>query len=56
MADTIGRVEERIAAGWSDRAIRDAVLGGESATGYVTRGEYARINFVRAVRDEGRAG
>jgi len=56
MAETIGRVEERIGAGWSDRAICDAVLGGESATGFVTRGEYARINFVRAVRAEVRAG
>ena len=56
MAATIGRVEDRIAAGWSDRAICDEVLGGESATGYVTRGEYARINFVRAVRSEGETG
>jgi hypothetical protein len=25
------------------------------ATGYVTSGEYARLNFVRAVREEGAA-
>jgi glyoxylase-like metal-dependent hydrolase (beta-lactamase superfamily II) len=56
MAETIGRVEGRIAEGWSDRAIRDDVLGGESATGYVTSGEYARVNFVRAVRAEGAGG
>ena len=55
MAETIGRVEARIAEGWSDGAIRDDVLGGESVTGYVTSGEYARINFVRAVRAEGAA-
>jgi hypothetical protein len=53
MAETIGRVEARIAEGWSDAAIRDDVLEGESATGYVTNGEYARINFVRAVRGRG---
>ncbi len=53
MAETIGRVEARIAEGWNDAAIRDDVLEGESATGYVTNGEYARINFVRAVRGRG---
>lgn len=53
MAATIGRVEAGIAAGRSDRAICAEVLGGESATGFVTRGEYARVNFVRAVRVEG---
>lgn len=52
MAETIGRVDARIAAGWSDGAILDDVLGGESATGRFTRGAYARINFVRSVRGE----
>ena len=53
MAETIGRIDRRIAEGWPDRAIRDDVLGGEVATGYVTSGEYARLNYVRAVREEG---
>ena len=53
MAETIGRIEARIAQGWSDPRIRDDVLGPEVATGYVTGGEYARINLVRAVRAEG---
>jgi len=52
MAETIGRIEARIAEGWSDRAIRREVLGGEQPTGYLTSGEYARLNFVRAVRVE----
>jgi glyoxylase-like metal-dependent hydrolase (beta-lactamase superfamily II) len=54
MAETIGRIEALLAAGWSDAAVRDRVLGREVATGYVTGGEYARLNFVRAVREEGR--
>ena len=53
MAETIGRIEARIAEGWSDAAVRDDVVGREVATGYVTSGEYARINLVRAVRREG---
>ncbi|CAA9302231.1 MAG: hypothetical protein AVDCRST_MAG11-916 [uncultured Gemmatimonadaceae bacterium] len=57
MAETIGRIEARLAAGWSAAAVRDEVLGREVATGYVTGGEYARINLVRAVRAEsGAAG
>jgi glyoxylase-like metal-dependent hydrolase (beta-lactamase superfamily II) len=50
MKDAIGAIERRIAEGWSDRAILNAVLGGEERAGYVSAGEYARINFVRAVR------
>ena len=56
MAETIGRIEARLAEGWSDAAVRDDVLGREVATGYVTSGEYARINLVRAVRREERGG
>jgi glyoxylase-like metal-dependent hydrolase (beta-lactamase superfamily II) len=52
MAETIGRIDALLAAGWSDAAVRDRVLGREVATGYVTSGEYARLNFVRAVRAE----
>ena len=56
MAETIGRIAARVDAGWSDAAIRDEVLGPEVATGYVSGGEYARINLVRAVRAEGGGG
>jgi glyoxylase-like metal-dependent hydrolase (beta-lactamase superfamily II) len=48
--DIIGAIEAKIDAGWSDAAIRDALLGGESLPGWLSRGEYARINMVRAVR------
>jgi glyoxylase-like metal-dependent hydrolase (beta-lactamase superfamily II) len=50
MTDTIGEIERRISEGWSDRAILREALGGEERSRYVSNGEYARINFVRAVR------
>jgi len=53
--ETIGRIERRIAEGWSDRAIRRDVLGREEPAGYFSRGDYSRINFVRAVRGVGAA-
>jgi endoribonuclease LACTB2 len=52
MEETIGQIRARVADGWSDRAIRRAVLGGEERSAYVSLGEYARMNFVRAVRRE----
>jgi glyoxylase-like metal-dependent hydrolase (beta-lactamase superfamily II) len=52
--ELIGAIESKIDAGWDDAAIRDALLGGESFPGWLSRGEYARINFVRAVRQGGR--
>ncbi len=48
--ETIAQIESRIREGWSDRAIRSGVFGGESASGYFSRGDYSRGNFVRAVR------
>lgn len=48
--DTIGVIDRRIADGWNDDAIRAEVLGGESASGWFSRGDYSRGNFVRAVR------
>lgn len=51
MEDTIGEIEERIARGLSDGAIRHELFGGESLDGYFSRMEYARINFIRAVRE-----
>jgi glyoxylase-like metal-dependent hydrolase (beta-lactamase superfamily II) len=50
LAETIGRIDARTAQGWSARATRDDVVGREAATGYLTHGEYSRLNFVRAVR------
>lgn len=51
MEETIGAVDERIARGWSDRAIARDVLGREDSAYYVTRGAMSKINFVKAVRD-----
>jgi glyoxylase-like metal-dependent hydrolase (beta-lactamase superfamily II) len=50
MSETIGDIEQRIAGGWSDRQIVDRVLGGEEMAGYMSRGDYTRRNFVRAIR------
>jgi glyoxylase-like metal-dependent hydrolase (beta-lactamase superfamily II) len=49
MADTIARIEAKLTAGWSERAIVKSVLGGEESTALFSFGEYARGNFVRAV-------
>jgi glyoxylase-like metal-dependent hydrolase (beta-lactamase superfamily II) len=51
--DVIGAIDERIAQGWSDRAITRAVLGREDAVYVVSRGDLSRLNFVRAVRATG---
>jgi glyoxylase-like metal-dependent hydrolase (beta-lactamase superfamily II) len=48
--ETVARVERRLAEGWSDAAVRDEILGREELAGYFSLGDYARINFVRAVR------
>lgn len=50
LEETIGAVDERIARGWSDRAITRAVLGREDVVAVVSRGDLSRLNFVRAVR------
>lgn len=50
LAGTIAAIETRITAGWSDRAIRKTLLGGEDPVAYLSFGEYAQMNFVRAVR------
>jgi glyoxylase-like metal-dependent hydrolase (beta-lactamase superfamily II) len=56
--ETIGAIDDRIARGWSDRAITRAVLGREDLVYAVSRGDLSRVNFVRAVRATGgrRAG
>ena len=50
VTETIGEIERRIAQGHSDREILANVLGGEELAGYVSYGDYARRNFVKAVR------
>ena len=48
--DTVAAVEALLARGWPERRVRQAVLGREEFAGYVSRGHYSRLNFVRAVR------
>lgn len=55
MEDTIGAIDRLIVRGWSDRAIQRAVLGPEELLGYLSGGEYSRLNLVRAVRRSGGA-
>ena len=47
----IARVTAAITRGKSDDAILRSVMGGESLTGWASRGEYSRRNFVRLVRE-----
>jgi glyoxylase-like metal-dependent hydrolase (beta-lactamase superfamily II) len=53
LEEMIGAIDERIARGWSDRAITRAVLGREDIVYAVSRGDLSRLNFVRAVRATG---
>jgi glyoxylase-like metal-dependent hydrolase (beta-lactamase superfamily II) len=48
--EMVERIDAKIDAGWSDRAIRRQVLGRERAVGLISGGEYSRLTFVRAVR------
>jgi glyoxylase-like metal-dependent hydrolase (beta-lactamase superfamily II) len=50
LEDTITAVRAKIDAGWADRAIVRAVFGGDETVAIISRGEYSRANFVRAVR------
>jgi glyoxylase-like metal-dependent hydrolase (beta-lactamase superfamily II) len=50
MDETILAVDDRIARGWSDRAIARDVLGCEDLISYASLGDLSRLNFVRAVR------
>ena len=52
MDETVGAVERALARGDPESAILKSVLGGEERTGFVSQGEYARRNFVRAVANE----
>ncbi len=47
--ETIHAIESRARSGWSDRAIRNDVLGREDSTGIASFGDYSRLNFVRSV-------
>jgi glyoxylase-like metal-dependent hydrolase (beta-lactamase superfamily II) len=48
--ETLAAVDRLLDAGWSDAAIRQAVLGREELAGWFSRGDYSRLNFVRAAR------
>lgn len=48
--DTVAAVEALLARGWPERRVRQTVLGREEFAGYISRGHYSRLNFVRAVR------
>lgn len=48
--DAVARVEALLARGWPARRVRQAVLGREEFAGYISRGHYSRLNFVRAVQ------
>lgn len=50
LGETLSAIEKQIAEGWDDAAIVKHVLGGESVTGLLSRGDYATRNLVRAVR------
>ncbi len=47
---TIGEIDTRIAAGWTDVAIRRDVLGARPMTHWFSQGEYSPDNMVRALR------
>lgn len=50
LEDTIAAIQAKTAMGWSERAILRSVLGGDEPVALASGGEYARLNFVRAVR------
>ncbi len=49
LTETLATIEQRLAEGWSERAILQRVLGGEELAGYVSGGNYSRMNLIRAV-------
>lgn len=50
---TVADIQALIREGLSDAVIRDRVLGPEEWSGHMSRGEYSRLAFVRAVRAAG---
>jgi glyoxylase-like metal-dependent hydrolase (beta-lactamase superfamily II) len=54
--DTVAAVRARIDAGLTDREIVRELFGGDERVAMISRGEYSRANFVRAVRKGERKG
>jgi glyoxylase-like metal-dependent hydrolase (beta-lactamase superfamily II) len=50
LTTTTGEIERRLERGWSEPTIVADLLGGDAPSAVVSRGEYSRRNFVRAVR------
>ena len=50
LSEIVSRIEAKVDAGWSDRAIRRYVLGREGAVALLSGGEYSKLTLVRAVR------
>lgn len=50
LEQTIDAIDTRIAAGWTDVAIRRDVLGARPLTHWFSQGEYSPDNIVRALR------
>jgi glyoxylase-like metal-dependent hydrolase (beta-lactamase superfamily II) len=51
MEETLGRIDALHARGLDERAITRRVLGREELVGWISRGEYSKRAFVRAVLD-----
>ena len=49
LSATIGSIELRLDAGDPESAILKELLGGEDVFGWLSRGEYSRVNLIRAV-------
>ena len=49
---TVGEIDRLTDAGWTEAAIRHAVLGRDATADYFSFGDYSRVNFVKAVRAE----
>jgi hypothetical protein len=52
LEETITHIEDKVRAGWSDRAIRRHVLGRENVLGAMSAGEYSKLTMVQVVRRE----
>ena len=52
---TLGEIDRLTDAGWSESAIRRAVLGRADTSDYFSFGDYSRANFVKAAQAERRA-
>jgi len=50
LGKTLATIEERIRRGDSDTQILNEILGGDELSAVLSRGDYSRMNMVRAVR------